>query len=693
MPLAVASTFTQSLARLTQDEQRAVKLAAFELQLNPAHPGLQFHKLNKALDDRFRSVRVNADIRLIVHQSDDVLALMYVAHHDKAYQWAERRKMEVHPVTGAMQWFEVRERVKEIVVPTYVEATAAPAPALFAHLSETSLLEYGVPREYIADVRSVDADRFLGLLDALPAEAAEALFSLAAGSAPAPVVLRADAPDPLTHPDSQRRLSVVASSADIAAALEYPWDQWLLYLHPAQRQLVEATVNGPFRIGGSAGTGKTIVALHRAVAMLKRYPDHRVLLTTFSETLADRLRDQIRKLLVSSPSFGERLDVQPLAAMARRLYGLVHSTPTVAPREQIQEWLNGAAARHGATKFTSHFLWSEWLYVVDGWQLTDWESYRIVPRIGRKTRLAEGPRQLLWNVFSDVLGELQRSGMKTEAQLYSALAQEMATRERPPYEHIIVDESQDISIPQLRFLAAIGGREPEGLFFAGDLGQRIFQPAFSWKAIGVDVRGRSRVLKVNYRTSHEIRRRADGLLEPEVSDVDGNVDSRVGTTSVFSGPEPEMIASADASTETATVSEWLKTCVDAGIEPAQIGVFVRSEDEIPRASAALAAAGVDFVTLDADPGYRGNKAALATMHLAKGLEFRAVAVMGCDDDVIPSSERVRSASDPAELEEVVETERHLLYVACTRARDRLLVTGVSPVSEFIRDMQQAPPLA
>jgi superfamily I DNA/RNA helicase len=662
------------------------------MQLNPAHPSLRMHRIDTSRDRHFWSVRVNQDIRIVVHQTDTTLTLCYVDHHIPAYRWAERRKLEAHPKTGALQLVEFRETVREIVVPVFVEGAKPSKPALFGSVSDDSLLSFGVPVEVLDEVRGADEDSFFGIAARLPAEAAEALLQLAVGEAPSAATVLAAGQDPLFHPDSRRRFVVVADSTEMAAALEYPWDQWMLYLHPTQRQLVEATLTGPFRIGGSAGTGKTIVALHRAVQLLRRYPEHRVLLTTFSETLAERLREQVRKLLTTTPSLRERLEVQPLAAMASRLYGLEHGAPKIAAREQILPWLEEAAQKHGATRFSSHFLWSEWLYVVDGWQLTDWESYRVVPRIGRKTRLAEAPRRLLWDVFAEILERLRAFGMMTEAQIYAALARDMHNRARPPYEHIVVDEAQDISIPQLRFLAAIGLREAEGLFFAGDLGQRIFQPAFSWKAVGVDIRGRSRVLKVNYRTSHEIRRRADGLLAPEVSDVDGNIDSRLGTTSVFNGPEPEMCAEVDQRAETATAVRWLRECLDSGIDAGQIGVFVRSEAEFPRAEGALQAAGIEYVTLDRQPGYRGTKAALATMHLAKGLEFRAVAVMCCDDDVIPSSHRVKAASDPAELEEIVETEGHLLYVACTRARERLLVTGVAPVSEFVRDLQQVVPL-
>src|SRR5215470_3108478 len=160
MEFRIADTFTDSLARLTGDEQKAVKTTAFDLQLNPANPGMRFHKLDKVRDKNFWSVRVNSDIRLIVHRSDMSLLLCYVDHHDKAYAWAERRKLETHPVTGAAQLVELRERMEEIVIPVYVQAerVAPPKPPLFASSSDDNLLGYGVPIEWLADVRAATED-------------------------------------------------------------------------------------------------------------------------------------------------------------------------------------------------------------------------------------------------------------------------------------------------------------------------------------------------------------------------------------------------------------------------------------------------------------------------------------------------------------------------------------------------------
>src|SRR5438132_6993559 len=298
MDFRIADTFTDSLARLTGDEQKAVKTTAFDLQLNPVNPGMSFHKLSTAKDKRFWSVRVSQDIRLIVHRTDDSLLLCYVDHHDKAYAWAERRKVETHPTTGAAQLVEIRERVQEIVVPAYVEASPpAPKKPLLAHVSDEALLGYGVPAEWLADVRQATDDTVLALADHLPAEAAEALLELATGGTPHKPRPAPPVADPFEHPDARRRFRVVTDVDELARALEYPWERWTVFLHPAQRELVERRFGGPARIAGSAGTGKTVVALHRAVHLARANPDARILLTTFSETLASALRTKLTRLI------------------------------------------------------------------------------------------------------------------------------------------------------------------------------------------------------------------------------------------------------------------------------------------------------------------------------------------------------------------------------------------------------------
>jgi len=689
MQFRIADTFTDSLARLSGQEQKTVKTTAFDLQLNPINPGLQFHKLDNVRDSHFWSLRVNRDIRLIVHKTDASLLLCYVAHHDDAYLWAERRKLETHPKTGAAQLVEVRETVREIPIVKYVEVQqpAEPKPLLFAKISEDILLSYGVPVEWIDDVRQANEDTVLELVDHLPGEASEALLDLAIGVTPQVVQPVAVGADPFTHPDAQRRFRVMNNVEELERALEYPWEKWSVFLHPVQRQLVERDYNGPARVSGSAGTGKTIVALHRAVFLARTHPDARVLLTTFSETLANALRTKLRRLISNAPRIGERLEVYAMNVIGKRLYELNIGRPQIASREMIQQRLGKAAGQVPGHSFTRHFLMTEWEQVVDAWQLETWEAYRDVKRLGRKTRLPEKQRMVLWTIFDRVRSDLKDQNLITCSGLFSRLASRLTESRHPPFEFVIVDEAQDISVAQLRFLAALGTGKPDSLFFAGDLGQRIFQQPFSWKALGVDIRGRSRTLRINYRTSHQIRMQADRLLGPELSDVDGNTENRCDAISVFNGPKPTILDFDTPEEEIEMVGKWLSERMSEGVMPHEIGVFVRSASELDRACEAIKDTGILFKKLDENIAITTGHISVITMHLAKGLEFRAVAVMACDDEVIPLQERIEMVADDADLEEVYNTERHLLYVACTRARDHLLVTGVDPASEFLDDLR------
>lgn len=719
MEFRIADTFTDSLARLTNDEQKAVKTTAFDLQMNPANPGMQFHKLDKAKDRNFWSVRVSRDIRLIVHKTDSSLLLCYVSHHDDAYRWAERRRLEVHPRTGAAQFVVIRETVIEIAVRKAIEVVTQ-KPKLFADRSDAELLGYGVPQEWLTDIRQADEDTLLDVASYLPAEAAEALLQEATGGSTRVVpseVLRCLAEEPLipeadevlnleipefllrderelssagfAHPDAQRRFRLIENRDELERALDFPWEKWTTFLHPAQREVVERRYTGPVRVSGSAGTGKTIVALHRAAYLARKHPEARVLLTTFSDTLAASLRTKLRRLIGNEPRLGERIDVHAIDTVGVRLHKALAGPLTLTRRDDLLDLVRKAGADVSGHKFATRFLITEWNQVVDAWQITTWDAYKDVARLGRKTRLSEPQRRVLWSIFEKVLTELSKRNMTTPAGMFSTLAAQLQQNKKSPFDFAIVDEAQDLSIPQLKFLAALGAGREDALFFTGDLGQRIFQQPFSWKSLGVDIRGRSRTLRVNYRTSHQIRSQSDRLLNAEVADVDGNEESRRDTVSVFNGPDPVIVKAASDVEERSTVQRWMAERVAEGVSPHEIAVFVRSSAEIDRARQTIIEAKLPFKLLDENVETVHGHVSLCTMHLAKGLEFKAIAVMACDDEIIPSQERIETVGDDADLQDVYETERHLLYVACTRARDHLLVTGVEPVSEFLDDLGQA----
>jgi len=697
MQFRIADSFTKALGKLNAQEQSAAKITVFDLQQNPSAPGLQFHRIDKSKDPNFWSIRSNRDIRLIVHKTASSFLICYVDHHDDAYTWAERRRIETHPKTGAAQIVEVRERVEEIARPIYVAQEAEEAASegsqevsqpLFTELSDEDLLGVGVPQDWVADVLQASEDGFFELTDHIPAEAAEALIDyVVTGKLGTPELAVADE-SPFDHPDAQRRFRVLEDVEELTRALEYPWDQWAIFLHPSQRRVVEQEFGGPARVSGSAGTGKTVVALHRAALILKQDEQARVLLTTFSSPLANALKHKLQMLTGKNRLDGSQVSILPFQGVANDLFTLAFGhTPRAASKDQVRAALETAKEEQGDNDFTIRFLVSEWTSVVDAWQIDSLDAYRDVPRLGRKNRLGTKQRERVWPIFVRARELLEGQGVDSWPGIFGKVTAYFSGRDHKPFTHIIVDEAQDLGVPELRMLASIAEQKPDALFFAGDLGQRIFQEPFSWKALGIDIRGRSQTLKVNYRTSHQIRQTVDKLLPTVVRDVDGNEEDRTGTVSVFNGPEPEVCVYGDSDEEIEGVLAWIKQAIEDGIEPEEIGIFVRSNDQLSRARTVVKQAERTPLELSDRVEDRDGRTSIGTMHLAKGLEFKAVVVMACDDDVLPLQERIETVADENELDEVFETERHLFYVACTRARDRLLVSGVSPASEFFADLQ------
>jgi superfamily I DNA/RNA helicase len=427
-------------------------------------------------------------------------------------------------------------------------------------------------------------------------------------------------------------------------------------------------------VAGSAGTGKTIVAIHRAVSLARENPEARVLLASFSEPLAAELA---KKVLVLAPDTGgivPRIVTASFQGIAEQMFQLEHRVrPRIAGDVMLRERLRAVAASADLKGFSERFLLSEWTNVIDAWGLTSLDAYSTVQRMGRKSRLGPNQRARLWPVFQAVREALVAEHYTTWADVFSGLAVALSRRERKPFDYVVIDEAQDLAPAELRFFAALAPATADGLFLSGDVGQRIFQHPFSWASLGVDVRGRSYTLKVCYRTSQQIRRAADRLLPSVLRDPDGLEDERRGVISVFDGPAPEVKSLATIAAEADIVRQAVATWIGEGIAPHEIGVFVRTPDLVARARAATS-------------GLEGaGEMTTAPMSLAKGLEFRAVIVMACDEGVLPLDERVAEAADEAELDDIYETERRLLYVACTRAREHLLLTGVAPTSEYLAD--------
>ena len=688
MEFVLADTFTESLARLLGDDLVTTTRTALQLLMNldPAHPDRSFQPLPRAKDPNFRWVPVRDDLRIILHQTNDSRMLCYVGRHAEADTWAQRRRLEVHPKIGAAQWVHIRTTAKEALGPFYplAEAAAPPHQPLFADRPEAELLGYGVPLAWLDDVRQATRENLGRLADRLPGEAAEALLELAAGGKPRRPPRLPAGRRPFDHPDARRRFRVIANLPALERALHFPLAPWVNFLHPEQRQCVEGDYAGPAGVFGSAGTGKSTVALHRAVHLARNHPTARVLLATCSGIQICQLTLRLHALAGAEPSLAQRIQIVCRSSLALRLAPPRHGSVHLATAPVVQELLEEASRTVGGHAFSPRFLLTEWEQVVDAWQLGTWEAYRDFARPGGEPPLPETQRALLWSIFERVQRGLQARNLTTEAALFTAAASAVAGGKPPPFDFAVVDDAEDLSVAHLRFFAALGAHRPNALFFSGNLGERLVQPPLAWESLGVDVRGRSRTLRVNYRASHQICEYTDRLLGPKAAGPDGHRASRTDAVATFNGPPAAIRVLADPAAEIRAVAAWLGEQWDAYVPTGEMAILVRSEGQLHRAKAAAAASGLRYTL---QPPLTCGRVWVGTMHAAKGLEFRAVAVMACDDQVIPSPTALADAEDHARWREVDAAERRLLYVACTRARDHLLITGVQPASKLLDDLR------
>lgn len=678
--LELANTFNRSLTRLTNAEQTAAKTIVVDYMSDPTRPGLSLHRVDRAREKNFWTIRVNRDLRIVLYKHGQKSVFCYVAHHDDAYSWAERRRFEIHPVTGAAQMVELIEVVREEVK----TVTRTPERrGIFANEGRDYLLSLGVPATYLELLLQVDDDGFLDLLPRLPEEAQEALMGLATGDRPEPrPVMQIDQEaDPFSHPDAQRRFWVASDEQMVAQALEKPWAEWLVFLHPSQRSAVEKHVNGPARISGSAGTGKSVVAMHRAAHLARQSHSGRIMLTTFSKILSDRLSEGMDSLLGPSSEARQRVEVVHLHAYAHshasRLKPLA-----IADDRTIDDFIEHARRDLDPT-IASSFLRAEWDAVVEYWGIKSFDKYKVIARNGRGTALSTVLRRKLWDVFERVQQQLATKDLHTFGEICDHLRRKIEQDEARPFTHVVVDEAQDLGPRELRLVAALAPAASRQLTFAGDVGQRIFRWPFSWLGAGVDVRGRSHRLKVNYRTTAEIRLFSDHLLPACLNELDGEPEERAAI-SLLRGPKPDMKGSNDLAGEVEILREWLIGLRDRGFAPGEIAIFARTRRALQeRAGPALERSGIGGTWLGPDKAHEDGKIVLGTLHSAKGLEFRAVAVVACDDSNIPLQAALDLASEPDETRLTHERELSLLYVGCTRARDQLLITWSGTRSRFL----------
>lgn len=669
----LADSFLPAVAKFSAPEKARVLDFISQFQKNPANPSISLERVDGARSKDVWSGRISRDIRAILFKDGDTWIALHADHHDPAYRWAAKRDIGRHPVTGSLQVVEVVEDMRAVVA-------EEPPRALLDEHSTEYLLSLGAPEAWLPVLRKVaDEEQLLEVCVKLPEDVAERLLRVAGGELVTPPAPLAPERSIVASPEVGHRFYVVDDDSDIQAVLNAPLARWIAFLHPTQRKIVEGIYRGPVKVTGSAGTGKTTVAMHRARHLARQ--GQRVLLTTYVSTLADNLLRQLR-LLCSEEEL--RL-IRVSTVHSRALSVARQATRAITPAndEEVYRLLDRFRLRH-APKFDASFVRAEWEAVVEPQGIQTWKEYRTARRAGRSKPLSVPDRKALWRVFEECLSDLASRHRHTWSNICrNAAAQIESGGIRSEYDAILVDEVQDLKPPELRLLAALTRSTPGGLMLFGDAGQRIYPGGFSLTSLGIETRGRSYVLRLNYRTTEQIRGAADRVLGLESDDLDGSVESRKHTRSLLRGPRPLLKGYASRENEAEEAVRRVQSWLSGGLSPGAIGVFSRTRRRSAQLVEALNAQGVPANDLYEEGRSDEEAVQVGTMHRAKGLEFKAVLLCDCSSHSLPNPQSLSVSEDPRDTAAAEARERRLLYVAMTRARDELAISWVGTPSPFL----------
>ncbi len=708
----------KSAAALAQGPRATLLNRIFQFQNDAVPVGAHPEVMKQNRD--IRSVKLGDSERLLYHQDGDHVILLYAGNHDGVDKWITRNRVQAHPRTNELQLWTEPSQLSNLTndldghqtddmagSEVYVSGSVAvlpvqapvPEPAgraetpPFSEVPVEDLLALGVPESWVAIVISLPRiDSIEETLSThVPDEVVDRLLAVALGEAVIHVI------PPESHGDthvSTSQFQAVTDLEELQRILGQPMAEWMAFLHPDQLRLVTGRFNGPVKVTGSAGTGKTVVAMHRARALARR--GKQVLLTSFTNVLCSNLVRNIALLCNSEEA--QRIQVMTVDRAARHIALRAGIRLSIVTEQMLSDEIAQAMTQEQGIRFTREWLEAEWRTVIDPNAIRTWEAYRDVERSGRGQPLNRDARRVVWNVFERMISVWGRHNKETfsavAAIAYNAVAEDPDIVEEAlgsSVDVVIVDEVQDLDASRLRLVHAIAGDRPDSLMVVGDAGQRIYARPFSLRSCGIDVVGRSHVLRVNYRTSAQIRRFADKVNVFETDDLDAGTENRKRIRSILNGPDPEVFGSKNQADEELHLVEALRHWIAEGVKLSEIAVFVRTNARALAVRGALNDAGIAAVDLH-DDAVRGNEpdaVTVTTLHRSKGLEYKAVAVVSAGDASIPLKSAVSRDSEVNDL----YRERDLLYVGMTRARDRLLVTWTGEPSRFLEDAMTAPGLA
>ena len=701
MRIFINDTFYDKLFKLSSTAQKKTLNFMGKFRENPKSPAIHLESINQMKDDTLWSARVDDEYRVIVGMlGNDVYSLVYVDHHDEAYAWAMKKKFVWNEHTQSCQLIPWKIVEEPTISP--VPVIENNEPRIMDNITAEQLVNIGVPSDMTSIVLKInDLDGLDSIYEQLPADAFENLFTLFDGGDINSILASieegkaAQGDDELLSANNKGRFIELTDDQYLADIIDKGIDKWQLFLHPSQRKIVENSYKGSYKVSGSAGTGKTVAALHRLKHLCKN-PNANVLYTTYTTALCENLNILAKKLIDMNHRYTlKNIDVvmRELAEKYKLTEGINVMDIYGGNQKSIDLWKEVILSN--PCEFRPEFLYDEYIDVIVYNNIQDRDTYLRQSRVGRSKAINRKQRMDIW-ALKEVYEKLkQEHKVVDRLELFNRTANYLNEHDIHPYSNVIVDEFQDFSNPELRFIRSLVAKGPNDLFLVGDPFQRIYRSRkLNFSTAGIDIRGRSRRLKVNYRTTEEIKKVAVSIVKGiSFDDMDGGEESQEGYVSLMHGDKLVYKLVDSPADEIATIISFIKEITedeDNNIKMNEICIAAPSLNLTRDLQTAMHINGLDPYVWK-NRGFTGNKAGvrMCTLHSIKGLEFRVVIVMGVNERNIPSvasPEHPFPTLDKIEKNEYLMQFRSLIYVAITRARQHVLITGYGDKCGLLQEL-------
>ncbi len=667
------------------------KLNAQELR---ASKGIHLERHKNSRDPAARTIRLDDNHRAILWDlgDDETYMLETFGTHDETDRWMHNNALRQNRASGVLESVNVPE----------IEKAVAAAPTanseiglLYSHRRDREFESLGIDTAFLPVVRSLQTEEALEpLLGILPPTNADALLELLGDESVDEIYSRlvsnvddSDLRSGFDAPVSRAHYFVISDDEELKLWLDQPFALWRTYLHHSQYQAAYAErYDGPALVTGGPGTGKTVVALHRAKALAERLSEpaaKQILFTTFHIGLAKVIERDLE--LLGGRELTDAVEVVHIDQLRVRI---LEDSPAgrlerINDSEALKIWKDVAASNH--TDLSAESLQSEWEHVILAMGCSNRDEYCDLDRSSRGIGLDRSQRMEVWSACEEFEKRLTDRGEATFSQIAAVAADQVLEAGTPRYRHVIVDEAQDLHQTQLRLLRALVAEGPDDLFIVGDSSQRIYDRRASLADLGIDTSGRETELWVNYRTSHEIATWANTLKSDAGTSDLGDLVRRSSSRhrSLLHGSSPICVEETTARELSTHLALQVTSWIEKGVAPQEIAVASRSKASHPIINAALSSAAVDFSVYEPG-GVHLEGVRVSTMHSLKGLEFQCVALFDVNDESLPASWLLEAENlDPSDRDQLLNREHCLLYMAATRPRDELWVGWAGEPSRFL----------